>query len=120
MKKQTLNQMKGLLEDIQASAAPASPGGLLITDLQAGMLYRCRLSHRTVLVVQDSITGPMSGNPLSISTASRKRGYVFNAVYGVCQYVELVDRQLEALTLKRPEERQATRRGAPMARGSHP
>jgi hypothetical protein len=71
-----------------------TPAGLLISELRPGQLYRCRLSHRAVLVVEEAHTGPMEGDPQRQSTVMRKRGYVYNAVYGVCQWCELVDRQL--------------------------
>lgn len=72
----------------------ASTTGLLISELRPGQLYRCRLSHRAVLVVEETHTGPMEGDPKQLSTVARKRGYVYNAVYGVYQWCELVDRQL--------------------------
>ncbi len=74
---------------------PRLPGGLLLSELVPGVVYRCRLSHLAVLVERAlPITGPHTGNPKDETTLVRLRGLYYNPVYGVHQRMELVDHLL--------------------------
>lgn len=76
------------------STYPNAPSGLLVSELQAGYLYQCRLSGLPVLVVDEPHRGPDPKDPRKTDKTLVRRGRYYNAVYGVHQWCELVDRQL--------------------------
>lgn len=72
----------------------APPLGLLVSELQVGYLYRCRLSFQAVLVLEDETWGPHPDDPRTMAKQVVRYGWRYNPVYGRHERCELKDRML--------------------------